>query len=67
MKEVVLKKYVDFAIVAEFNIAVLKVINPVAAGILNMSRKAFLYYPLVHTAHKSTWQLKIAYVPLEMI
>jgi hypothetical protein len=56
MKKVHLEELVNLSSIIEFNIALLKMIDPRATGILNMGRKT-LIYPRVIDFTKNTRSL----------
>jgi hypothetical protein len=52
---VFLKELVKLSIVAEFNIALLKMVDPIATCILNIGRKTLINPGALNFASRSTW------------
>ena len=57
MKKVFLEKYMNLAIVAEVDVAPLKMVDPVLTCVLNMYWEMMGYCVASQFAHKNTWHL----------
>lgn len=62
MKELFLKKVENPAFIREWGYSLLKMLDPVAARVLNNLRKTFFYLNLGYVDHQRTWILKLAHV-----
>ena len=66
MKEVLSQESMHLAVVTETSSAPLKMLDPVAACVLNICRKTFLYSTVVYLAREGTWRAQITDIPLKI-
>ena len=59
MKEVLPQESMNLVVIIEVNFAPLKMINPVAAGILEICRKTLFYPAGSNCAHEGTWGAQV--------
>ena len=58
MKKVFFEEFVSLPIIAKFNTALLKMANPIAICILNMTRQTLIYLALLHLVGRKSWKSK---------
>jgi hypothetical protein len=55
MEKVCLEKCMNFVVVAELEVTPLKMVDPIAACILNIERNMHSHFTILHLFGKSTW------------
>jgi hypothetical protein len=67
MNKMFLKESLDIAIVVGTDVALLEMVDPVTACILDMWRNILVQFASIYFSSTSSWYSKIAYVASQMI